>query len=154
MWPWTVPSRSGPPLAIKCTGGVLFTSQESCVQEMRYINWSFASVCYGVILYKCHLSFPLSERDTGIQGSFQSLLRGAVSWKATDCCSEKVLVKVDLEASWKEPQLTVALQWLDLGPRGDRVNLSIGNDSSSYDCFPWYKKIRGCCPLKEKKERH
>ena len=57
------------------------------------------SVCFGVILHKCHLSFPLSERDTGIQGSFQSLLPGAVSWKATDCCSAWLLVKVDLEAS-------------------------------------------------------
>ena len=39
-----VPSPSGPPLAIKYTGRVLFTSQESGVQEMRYINWSFATV--------------------------------------------------------------------------------------------------------------
>ena len=47
-----------------------------------------------------------------------------------------MLVKVDLEASWEEPQPTVALQWLDLGPRGDGVNLSVGNDSSNYDRFP------------------
>lgn len=135
------------PLAFESTGRALFTSQESCANEMRCHK---LVLCHRALLHKCHFSVSLSERDIKytvlfpeppVRSCFVNDHWPLVWWGVGEG---------PLGGCWEKPHELV-LQCLGLGLRGGGVNFSVGNDSSNYDCFPWHRKTRGCRPLKEKK---